>query len=138
MDERGAGGSGACDVTFQSDLDQFLAADGQDVILRRLTGTTNQVAVDCPCRAFVRGYQPKELAGGIIQGDTHVILSATDIIRAQWPGGEAVTNPPAATDPRVPRKGDRVIIEGKARTVEYASPTSVNGILHRIDLTVRG
>ncbi len=125
-------------MTFQSDLDQFLAADGQDVILRRITGTTNQVAVDCPCRAFVRGYQPKELAGGIIQGDTHVILSATDIIRAQWPGGEAVTNPPAATDPRVPRKGDRVIIEGKARTVEYASPTSVNGILHRIDLTVRG
>lgn len=125
-------------MTFQSDLDQFLAADGQDVILRRLTGTTNQVAVDCPCRAFVRGYQPKELAGGIIQGDTHVILSATDIIRAQWPGGEPVTNPPTATDPRVPRKGDRVIIEGKARTVEYASPTSVNGILHRIDLTVRG
>lgn len=125
-------------MTFQSDLDQFLAADGQDVILRRLTGTTNQVAVDCPCRAFVRGYQPKELAGGIIQGDTHVILSATDIIRAQWPGGQPVTSPPGATDPRVPRKGDKVIIEGKTRNVEYAEPIYVANILHRINLQVRG
>ncbi len=125
-------------MTFQSDLDAMLASFGQDVILRRITGTTNQVAVDCPCRALVRGYQPKELAGGIIQGDTHVILSATDINRAQWPGGEPVTNPPALTDPRIPRKGDRVIIEGKARTVEFAFSTSINGVLHRIDLTVRG
>lgn len=125
-------------MTFQSDLDQMLRSDGQQVTLRRIVGTTNQTAVDCQCWAFVRGYKANELAGSIIQGDSAVILSATDIIRAQWPGGEPVTNPPTATDPRVPRKGDRVIIEGKARTVEYASPTSVNGILHRIDLTVRG
>lgn len=125
-------------MTFQSDLDQFLAADGQDVILRRITGTTNQIVVDCPCRAFVRGYQPKELAGGIIQGDTHVILSATDINRAQWPGGEAVTNPPGINDPRVPRTGDRIIIEGRARGVIFADPVYVDGELHRINVQVRG
>jgi len=125
-------------VTFQSDLDAMLASFGQDVILRRITGTTNQVSVDCPCRALVRGYQPKELAGGIIQGDTHVIISATDINRAQWPGGEPVTNPPAVNDPRVPRAGDRIIIEGRSRGVVFADPIYINGELHRINVQVRG
>lgn len=125
-------------MTFQSDLDRMLAAFGQDVTLRRVTGTTHQTNVDCTCRALVRGYRADELAGGIIQGDSLVILSATDIIAAQWPGGQPVTSPPGATDPRVPRKGDKVIIEGKTRNVEYAEPIYVAGALHRINLQVRG
>ena len=125
-------------MTFQSDLDQLLRSDGQQVTLRRIVGTTNQTAVDCQCWAFVRGYSANELAGAIIQGDSAVILSATDIIEAQWPGGQPVTSPPGATDPRVPRKGDKVIIEGKTRNVEYAEPIYVAGALHRINLQVRG
>ena len=125
-------------MTFQSDLDAMLRSDGQQVTLRRVVGTTNQTNVDCQCWAFVRGYKAAELAGSIIQGDSAVILSATDIIAAQWPGGQAVTSPPGVTDPRVPRKGDKVLIEGKARNVEAADPIYVAGDLHRINLQVRG
>lgn len=125
-------------MTFQSDLDAMLRSDGQQVTLRRIVGTTNQTAVDCQCWAFVRGYKANELAGAIIQGDSAVILSATDIIEAQWPGGQPVTSPPGATDLRVPRKGDKVIIEGKTRNVEYAEPIYVANTLHRIKLKVSG
>lgn len=121
-----------------TDLDRKLRSRGQDVILRRITGTTNQANVDCTCRALVRGYRADELAGGIIQGDSLVILSATDIIAAQWPGGQAVTSPPGVNDPRVPRKGDKVIVEGRIRNVEAADPIYVAGDLHRINLQVRG
>ncbi len=125
-------------MTFQSDLDAMLAAFGQDVTLRRVTGTTNQANVDCTCRALVRGYRADELAGGIIQGDSLVILSATDIIAAQWPGGQPVTSPPTGLDVRVPRKGDKIVSAGKVRNVEAADPVYVDGDLHRINVTVRG
>lgn len=125
-------------MTFQSDLDQLLRSDGQQVTLRRIVGTTNQTAVDCQCWAFVRGYSANELAGAIIQGDSAVILSATDIIEAQWPGGQPVTSPPGATDPRVPRATDRVIIEGRSRAIISADPIYVGGELHRVNLQVRG
>lgn len=125
-------------MTFQFDLDAMLRSDGQQVTLRRIVGTTNQTAVDCQCWAFVRGYKANELAGAIIQGDSAVILSATDIIEAQWPGGQPVTSPPPETDPRVPRATDRVIIEGRSRAIISAEPIYVGGELHRVNLQVRG
>lgn len=125
-------------MTFQSDLDRMLTAFGQDVTLRRITGTTNQSNTDCTCRALVRGYRADELAGGIIQGDSLVILSATDIIAAQWPGGQPVTSPPNGLDVRVPRKGDKIVSAGKVRNVEAADPVYIDGQLHRINIQVRG
>lgn len=121
-------------------LNRALARTGQDVILRRVIGATNQVSVDCPCRAFVRGYQPEQLAGSIVQGDSRVTISPTDLDRGQWPGGQPITSPPSETDPRVPRGGgaDRIIIEGKSRTVISADPIYVAGELVRIDVQVRG
>jgi hypothetical protein len=131
-------GVGARNVTFQSDLDAMLRSDGQQVTLRRVVGTTNQANVDCTCRALVRGYRADELAGGIIQGDSLVILSATDIERAQWPGGQPVTSPPNGLDVRVPKKNDKIIIMGRPRNIEAADPVYVDGQLHRINVTVRG
>lgn len=132
-------GAGACFVTdFAGDLDAMLAEFGQDVILRRAVGTTNPVNVDCPCRALVRNYTAEQLAGLVIQGDSSVVISATDINRAQWPGGQPVQSPPRATDPRVPRATDVVIVEGRARAVISASSTYVNGEFLRADLHVRG
>lgn len=125
-------------MTFQSDLDQMLRSDGQEIILRRVVGTTVQTSVDCTCMAFVRGYRPDELVGAVIQGDSEVIISATDIIAAQWPGGEPVQSPPVATDPRVPRKGDKVIIAGRVRNVEAAAPIYIANELHRINIQARG
>ena len=127
-------------MTFAADLELMLRLHGQDVILRRTVGTTNQTSVDCTCRAMVRGYKPDQLSDSIMQGDTQVIISATDINRTQWPGGLPITSPPATTDPRIPRSGgsDKVVIEGRARTIMAAEPIYIAGDLVRINLQVRG
>jgi len=122
------------------DLDAALALDGEDIVLRRVTGAANQAHFDCTCQAFVRGYQPHELiaGSGIIQGDSKVIISPTQIDAAGWPGAQAVTSPPSTIDPRIPRKGDIVVVNGIARGVQGASPTNIDGVLVRIDMQVRG
>lgn len=125
-------------MTFGRDLDQMLRSDGQQVILRRMVGTTNRASVDCTCWASVRGYQPQELAGAVIQGDSAVVISGTDIIAAQWPGGEPITSPPTGTDPRVPRAGDFVIIQGRIRAIVSAAPIYVGNDLVRVNIQARG
>ena len=125
-------------MTFRRDLDQMLREDGQQIVLRRMVGTANRIAVDCTCWASVRGYQPHELAGAVIQGDSEVVISATDIIAAQWPGGEPITSPPSATDPRVPRAGDQLVIQGRIRAIVSAAPIYVAGELVRVNIQARG
>lgn len=116
-------------------LDAALARRGEDVELRRMTGTSQQVAFSATCRAHVRGYKPEELVGAITQGDSMVILSPTDIERAQWPGGQ---EPDGPGDRRVPRKGDKVMVQGRLRNVEAAAPKYMAGTLVRIEMQVRG
>jgi len=125
-------------VTFRRDLDQMLRSDGQQITLRRMVGTTNRAAVDCTCWASVRGYQPQELAGSVIQGDSEVVISGTDIDAAQWPGGEPITSPPSTLDPRVPRAGDFVIIQGRPRAIISAAPIYVGDDLVRVNIQARG
>lgn len=119
-------------------LDEGLLVAGEDVELQRLTLGPGgvQIPFSVTCRATVRSYEPRELVGGIIQGDTRLVLSPTEIERAQWPGPGAV--PASPGDRRVPRKGDRVVIQGRARTVEAATPVYVAGVLVRLELQVRG
>ncbi len=116
-------------------LDRALARAGETVILRRTTGTTPQVSFDVECKAMVRGYRPEELVGGITQTDSLVILSPTSIERAQWPGAQS---PSAFGDVRVPKKGDKVVIQGRTRNVEAVGPIYVRGELVRIELRVLG
>ena len=125
-------------MTFARDIDQMLRSDGQQIILRRTVGTTNRTSVDCTCWAFVRGYARDDMVGAVVQGDSHVIISTTDIIRAQWPGGQPIASPPSSTDPRVPRAGDVLIIQGRTRTVVEASPLYIGADLVRIDIQARG
>lgn len=117
-------------------LDDALAAAGQDIRLIRLTGT-QMIPYEVTCRAMVRGYQPSELVGSISQQDSMVILSPTEIDRKGWPGpaSSAATD---TSDRRVPRKGDRVVISGKARTVEAAVGITMADELVRIELQVKG
>ncbi len=108
-------------------LDRTLAANGEDAILLSLTG------FEAPVRAFVRQYLPHELAGGIIQGDSKVTLSPTDIDAAQWQSG-APTG-----DPRVPVRGCKLILAGRERNIEAAGPPFyLAGVLARIELQIRG
>jgi hypothetical protein len=121
-----------------SQLDRSLAVDGEDFVLRRVVGNTNQANVDVVCRGFIRGYMPEELTTTIIQGDSKIIMSPTQIIAAQWPGGLPVISSNAALDPRVPRRNDKTIVQGKPRNIEAASPIYLANELVRIELQVRG
>lgn len=121
-----------------SQLDRSLAVDGEDFVLRRVIGTTNLANIDVVCRGCIRGYLPHELTTSIIQGDTKIIMSPTQIIAAQWPGGLPVISSNAALDHRVPRKNDKVVVQGKPRNIEAASPIYLANELVRIELQTRG
>jgi hypothetical protein len=120
-----------------AELDAALTSDGEDIVLRRVVGTSNQTFIDVPCRAFVRGYEVKDLIPGISQRQRKVILSPTQINRAQWPGGQPQGS---SGDPRVPSKGrgDKCRVAGEWTTVETATGTMVDGELVRIEMRVLG
>lgn len=116
-------------------LDSQLAEHGEEITLQRLIlGPNNtQIPFSVVCRAFVRGYEPDQMIGGITQQHRRVILSPTQIIAKGWTGGR-----PATEDTRVPKEGNKVLIEGKVHNVEAAGPKYVGGELVRIELSVKG
>lgn len=122
------------------DLDASLAEDGENIVLRRVKGSSlaTQQNVDVICRAFVRGYSASELVGAITQQDRRVVLSPTQIDAAGWPADEADST--SLIDARVPRKnrGDKCVIAGKIYSVEAAEGILIDGTLVRINMQVRG
>lgn len=71
-------------------------------------------------RAFVRGYKPDELVGGVMQGDARVILSPTGLTG-------------------VPKKGDKIVTGGtRTRNVQAVDEIRLADVLVRIELQVRG
>jgi hypothetical protein len=117
-------------------LDRALLEVGQNAILRRTVGTTSQTHYDVVVRVWAVGFAPSELTPEIIQGDTKVILSPTQINEAGWPGAGAGSG---GGDQRVPRRGDKFIIQGTARTVLATMPPYyVDGTLVRLEAQVRG
>lgn len=120
-------------------LDGALADAGEDIILRRTVGTGAAAAnVDVTVRASVRAFAPDELVGAILQSDSMAIISPTQIIAAQWPGGQPTSAAIHRADPRVPKVGDKAIIQGRIRNVTFVEPILVAGELVRIELTVAG
>jgi hypothetical protein len=112
---------------------------GEDVILQRPIGN-NQGFISVKCRAQVNGYKPVELIAnsGIQQGDSMAILSPTQINEAQWPGAFVPGQPGVATgDPRIPMKGDRMIVGGKTRSVQAAATRDIGGVLVRLEVQIR-
>lgn len=120
-------------------LDRALLLDGEDVVLQRMTATagTQTVAASVTCRGHVRslgrGYAANELAGQTQQQDQIVILSPTEITAAGWTSGRH-----ANEDTRIPMKGNRLVIGGRATTVQSAQPIRPANTLIRIELQVRG
>lgn len=109
-------------------LDRQLAAHGQWATLRRYSGTgTSRTPTDVAVRIRADDYRPEELAGGIEQGATRVIMSPSQILAAGWPG-------PLDW----PRIGDALVIDGREREVQSAPPVRLDGVVVRINLTVTG
>lgn len=121
-------------------LDGALARYGQNITLRSVVpgqAPNAQITFDVECRAFVRGYSANELVGGITQSDSRVIMSPTEIIREGWPGPNSSATPTNA-DRRIPKKGDKAVINGKVRNVEAAVGIYVDNELVRIEMRVLG
>lgn len=125
-------------VTPVADLDAALAVYGADVTLRRQTSPVTDLAV----RASYRPYAPEEVTGGIMAGDFKVVISPTGLNDATWKaafansGGVTMASP-FDVDTSVPKRGDKIIIENRLRTIEYVMPYRINGELVRIEMQVR-
>lgn len=98
---------------------------GEDVIVRRYTGTGNSrsVSASATTSARVTGYEPHELVGAIEQGDRKIIMLA-EPVTAMLP----ITT------------SDKVVVRGKELAIMAADDSSrrVGGVLIAIELQVRG
>lgn len=104
--------------------------------LTRIIGTTNQSRYAVRVRYHMRGYRPQELNEQIIQGDSRVILSPTQINQMQWPGGQPQT---PLNDIRIPKRNDKFTPElGREHNVEDAEGLYLDGVLVKLWVQVRG
>lgn len=108
-------------------LDRQLSRHGTDATLRRPNPSGNPI--DGTVRISIRGYEPSDLVGGIVQGDSLAVVSPTTLTSSGWT---------AATGSAWPRKGDKVLYAGRLRNVEAAEPRHIDGTLVRVDLQLRG
>ena len=121
---------------FITDLDAALAEDGEEIILRRVAGAAN---IDVKVQANVRLVtREEELVDGITQDDIKVIVSPTQIAAAQWPGGGVDAAAPFNVDRSQPKKGDKLIYQGRVYRVEQAISIKVAGQVVRIELMTMG
>lgn len=119
-------------------LDRSLADAGEDIIIRRKAGSgANQVNVDVKCRARVDWKRSEQMVGAVFQTWGEVILSPTQILAAQWPGGVYDGPVISDVDPRIPRSTDYAVIQGKQRQLLTSKPFFINGLV-RLELTVAG
>lgn len=79
---------------------------GETVTLRRITGasTGSPVNTDVIVKASIRLFEPDELVGSIVQGDSLVTIAAAPAVAASWP--------------LPPKKGDKLIRDSATLNVE--------------------
>src|SRR5215510_13559271 len=122
-------------------LDNALARAGEDIILRRVSGTApNQIAVDVKCRAKVTAVSTEQTVAGIAVTTFEIIISPTQIKDAHWPGTPPQV-PPFNVDPSIPRAGttDKVLMRGlPPMDVFFVDPIMPSGELVRINMKVKG
>lgn len=106
-----------------SALDRGLQVSGEDVVLRRKTGT-QAAALDVTVRAALRGWTPAAEPGFATQGETLATLSPTEMQRRQW------SWPPAP--------GDTLVTRGIERRVRGVNNVRIGGELVRIELAIIG
>ena len=106
-----------------ADLEAGIADAGESVIVRRYTAPTGspRPKTDRATRATVRPLKAEELVGAIDQTWSRVVLS------------------PTAIEDLLPiKKGDKVVVQGKERNVEFPRPIFVQDTLVRLELMVSG
>lgn len=104
-------------------LDAALARRGETVTVRRYTAPTGspRPKTDISTRANVRPVSPDEVVGSIDQTASKVILSPTGL---------------SGLLPLL--KGDKVVVAGAEKNVEFHAHIRMGDVLVRIELTVKG
>lgn len=92
-------------MTVADSISGALRRFGRPMVLRRLSKGPGALMVPLDVTVYGRSknYAANELIGGIVAGDSEVTITNAEIAAAQWPGP--------------PRKDDRIIIDGKPRTL---------------------
>jgi hypothetical protein len=107
-----------------SSLRSFLQEVGEDVIVRRYSGTgPTRTVTERTTRARVKGYQPNELVGAIVQGDRKVIM-LVDALADLLPLSTA----------------DKLVIRGREVAIKGVDDSTrrIGGTLIGLDLQVAG
>ncbi|HLL28578.1 MAG TPA: hypothetical protein VKT73_13120 [Xanthobacteraceae bacterium] len=119
------------------DLDSALQEDGEDCILRRLVGKSPTTNNDLPVRANVRSYRLRAnlLVNDMAQYDLVAIMSPTEIKNSNgaWPGDGST-----AECDLYPRKGDKLIVQGRVRAIDVAELVKTEEGVVRIELMLLG
>lgn len=100
----------------------MIATRGQTVRLQRVNVRDEKLFI--PFRAFVRGYRPDELAGGIEQGESVVVISPTALAKA------------GISDPI--KGNDRLWVAGTPRAVRMCNPVATDDVVVRWDAWIKG
>lgn len=90
-------------------IERALARAGQDVTLRRVTGT-QRVPFEVKCRASVQTGAATVLVGSVQQAGDRVMFTSRAIDAARWPA------PPRHGDQIVYDDGTTVSVQGRATT----------------------
>ena len=102
-------------------LDRQMQAHGQTVKVRH-AGQLYEM------RAFVRPVMadPTDIGGGITQNERMVVLSPTLLRASGFPAGAD------------PEELDGVIVDGRIRSIDTATPISMADVVVRYDVMIRG
>lgn len=114
----------------RSDLRDDLAEVGEDIIIRRYSGPAGpggRSKTDVVARARVVGYQPRELVGGIVQGDRKVIV-LVDALGDLLPLVDGASS------------NDKVVVRGDELGIIAVDDSTrrIGGTLIALELQVRG
>lgn len=104
-----------------------LMQGGQTVVIRRKTGAgSNPPTFDVPVRGRHSGFDPASLVGGIVQGDSQVIILAEDLAGVGFALPFRVTY-------------DAVIIDGQSYSIKAPVPRRASdGTIVAYELQVTG
>lgn len=105
-------------------LDRQIEKHGQSVTILRLV-PNHPIADELNCRAFVRGYKPDELANGVQQGDSLVVISPSSLDLSDSTEG-------------LPRVNNKIEIAGRRRNIQAVDPVYLDDALVRLNLQIRG
>lgn len=100
-----------------------LRKNGRAMKLRRRIGTSATFQ-EVTVYGVSQGYSPDEILGDISQGDQRVTISNGEIAAAQWPGP--------------PKRGDVLVIDGRAWTVQGSNPRTLGEAVLVHYMHVRG